>query len=392
MPSISNIAFNVSFNLIGTPTLVLTDSTTTPPAGFVGIFSITQPDGYTRTGDINAPDINAAGGAFSTVLRLDNTGQVQTGTYTIKFTGAAPGYISTDFTRTFQFQYKPVDLVLGEEFDVFTPSLKYRDNTVYQVSNYNAGAVTRAWSGVSIPTGTITGTAALFDLKYNNAYYDANYAITLVSSVLYTHQTYTYLTVNERITKVVNTYAETPPALDPIVSDISDLKNQVDLAVNNTQNYVDLKADFEYAQVLFGHIIDKLKVGNVVDIYEDLKDLVSVLNNNQIPQYIPKNVPIIPYDITNFTGSTKWGKITGSISAQTDLWAILQDLTKKTNFIYDQQSASATWVVVHNMGKFPSVTIVDTANDEVEGEVKHNSNNQLTITFSAAVSGKAYLN
>lgn len=392
MSAIPNISFNVRFDLLSTPTLVLTDTTASPPAGFVGIFSITQPDGYTRTGNISSPDISSAGGAFSYTLRLDSTGEVQRGTYTIKFTANAPGRLSTDFTRSFEFQYLPVKLSMGEEFDVFTPSLKYRDNTVYQVSNYNAGAVTRAWSGVSTPTGTKTGTTVLFDLKHNNNYFDANYTITLVSSVLYTHQTYTYLTVNERITKVVNTYAETPPALDPIVSDISDLKNQADAAVNNTQNYVDLKADFEYAQVLFAHIIDKIKVGNVSDIYEDLKDLVRVLNNNQIPQYVPKNIPILPYDISNFTGAPRWGRINGTISDQTDLWTILQDLTRKTNFVHDQQVASATWVIPHNMGKFPSVTIVDTANDEVEGEVRHNSINQLTITFTAAVAGKAYLN
>jgi hypothetical protein len=60
--------------------------------------------------------------------------------------------------------------------------------------------------------------------------------------------------------------------------------------------------------------------------------------------------------------------------------------------VFDKPSASAVWVVTHNMGKFPSVSIVDTANDQVEGEVKYNSNNQLTITFTAAVAGKAYLN
>jgi hypothetical protein len=60
--------------------------------------------------------------------------------------------------------------------------------------------------------------------------------------------------------------------------------------------------------------------------------------------------------------------------------------------VHDQQVASASWVVVHNMGKKPSVSIVDTADDEVIGEVKYNSNNQLTITFSSPTSGKAYLN
>jgi hypothetical protein len=62
------------------------------------------------------------------------------------------------------------------------------------------------------------------------------------------------------------------------------------------------------------------------------------------------------------------------------------------NYVHDQQVASSTWIINHNLGKFASVGIVDTAGDEVEGEVRHNSNNQITITFSAPVSGKAYIN
>lgn len=392
MPSINNIAFNVSFNLIGTPTLVLTDTTTSPPTGFVGIFAITQPDGYTRTGNIDTPDINSAGGAFSYTLRLDSAGEVQTGTYTIKFTGAAPGYLSTDFTRTFQFTYKPVTLALDEEFDVLTPSLKYSDKTVYQVSGYNAGAVTRAWTAVSTPTGTVTGSAAIFDIKFQNKYWDAYYAITLDSTITYTNQTYAYLTVQEKVSKTVNTYAQTPPNLDQLVAKISDLKLVVDNSTNNTQAYVDAKDAFDTAEVYFTHIIDKLRVGMMTNVDKDLRDLLVVLTNYQIPSYTPTNAQINPYDYSSFTGAAKWGFISGTLSNQTDLWTILQDLTKKTNYVHDQQAALATWVITHNMGKYPSVTIVDTAGDEVEGAVRQNSINQLTITFSAAVSGKAYLN
>jgi hypothetical protein len=44
------------------------------------------------------------------------------------------------------------------------------------------------------------------------------------------------------------------------------------------------------------------------------------------------------------------------------------------------------------MNKYPSINIVDTANDIIMGEVRYNSLNQLTITFTADISGKAYLN
>ena len=59
---------------------------------------------------------------------------------------------------------------------------------------------------------------------------------------------------------------------------------------------------------------------------------------------------------------------------------------------HNQAAASSAWVITHNLNKYPSVTITDSANDEVEGEVRYNGLNSLTVTFSAPFSGKAYLN
>jgi hypothetical protein len=61
-------------------------------------------------------------------------------------------------------------------------------------------------------------------------------------------------------------------------------------------------------------------------------------------------------------------------------------------YVHDQQVASATWVVTHNLNKFASINIVDTANEEVVGDVAYNSLNQITLNFSAPISGKAYIN
>ena len=62
------------------------------------------------------------------------------------------------------------------------------------------------------------------------------------------------------------------------------------------------------------------------------------------------------------------------------------------NYTHNQGAASATWTVTHNLGKRPSVTVQDSANDQVDGDVVYNDLNTLTITFSAAFSGFAYLN
>lgn len=60
-------------------------------------------------------------------------------------------------------------------------------------------------------------------------------------------------------------------------------------------------------------------------------------------------------------------------------------------YLHDQPIANDTWTIVHNLGFFPNVTTFDTANDEIIGSLQHIDNTTLTITFSVAVSGEAYL-
>jgi hypothetical protein len=54
--------------------------------------------------------------------------------------------------------------------------------------------------------------------------------------------------------------------------------------------------------------------------------------------------------------------------------------------------ASNLWTITHNLGSYPSVTVVDSGNTVVIGEVDYTNANILTITFSAAFSGCAFLN
>ena len=58
---------------------------------------------------------------------------------------------------------------------------------------------------------------------------------------------------------------------------------------------------------------------------------------------------------------------------------------------FTQGQAASTWVITHTLGGKPSVTIVDSADTHVFGEVQYVSNSQIMVTFSAAFSGKAYL-
>lgn len=62
------------------------------------------------------------------------------------------------------------------------------------------------------------------------------------------------------------------------------------------------------------------------------------------------------------------------------------------SFEFTQASPAVSWTVNHDLNKFPSVTIVDSAGTQVIGDVQHVDNDNLTITFINQFSGKAYLN
>jgi hypothetical protein len=60
-------------------------------------------------------------------------------------------------------------------------------------------------------------------------------------------------------------------------------------------------------------------------------------------------------------------------------------------YVHTQGSPATTWVITHSLGGKPSVTVVDSADTMVIGEVTYNSNSQVTVEFTAAFSGYAYL-
>jgi len=61
-------------------------------------------------------------------------------------------------------------------------------------------------------------------------------------------------------------------------------------------------------------------------------------------------------------------------------------------FIFNQGVPATTWSITHNLGKFPSITVIDTGNTVVTGEYTYVDNNNVILTFSAGFAGKAYLN
>lgn len=70
----------------------------------------------------------------------------------------------------------------------------------------------------------------------------------------------------------------------------------------------------------------------------------------------------------------------------------LSDFVNDKNFVYVQHEASDNWIIEHNLNKYPSVTVMDSANNVIVGDVYYIDLNNLQITFFAEITGKATLN
>lgn len=77
-----------------------------------------------------------------------------------------------------------------------------------------------------------------------------------------------------------------------------------------------------------------------------------------------------------------------SVEAGTQTRVISED----KNYLHIQSVASDEWTINHNLNKYPSVSVIDSANNEVIGEVTHIDKNNLKIKFAGGFSGKATLN
>ena len=80
-----------------------------------------------------------------------------------------------------------------------------------------------------------------------------------------------------------------------------------------------------------------------------------------------------------------------SINGQTLVGNLELDVTDK-HFVHRQRAASTEWHVMHELEKYPSVSVVDSGGSVVLGSVQYVDLNNVVIIFSVPFSGTAYLN
>lgn len=62
------------------------------------------------------------------------------------------------------------------------------------------------------------------------------------------------------------------------------------------------------------------------------------------------------------------------------------------NYVHYQSTPSEKWLINHNLGKYPSVSIVNSAGSVVVGDVVILDENNVEVSFSGSFSGIAYIN
>lgn len=72
----------------------------------------------------------------------------------------------------------------------------------------------------------------------------------------------------------------------------------------------------------------------------------------------------------------------------TSLW---KNSKTALRYVHTQAADSTTWTINHNLGYMPNVTVIDSGGNDVEGSISYTNLNSLDITFTASISGVAYL-
>lgn len=152
------------------------------------------------------------------------------------------------------------------------------------------------------------------------------------------------------------------------ISSISTLKfSEVDAADHNIQNFI-LEYNLKRIIIFENNDPDTYGIFDVTSITED-----------------SENLNYYDFNLTFISGR---GILTVDKFYTISLFAGEKD----KHYTHSQNNASATWNVEHNLNKRPSVSITVSGGRQGFADVVYVDNNNLTLNFSSAKSGYAYLN
>lgn len=106
-----------------------------------------------------------------------------------------------------------------------------------------------------------------------------------------------------------------------------------------------------------------------------------------IDSYVQKTPDVYTLTLTPLTGNGNF-----DVDKFYDFAVFTLSSQGVPTFVFTQGVAATTWNIQHNLGKFPSVSVINNNNIVINGEVTYIDNNNVQLNFSAGFSGKAYLN
>ena len=126
-------------------------------------------------------------------------------------------------------------------------------------------------------------------------------------------------------------------------------------------------------------------VGNNILISE--QNDINNFGHFTIDSYVQKTADVYTLTLTSLTGNGNF---------DTDKFYDFAVFTLSSQgaptFEFTQGVPATTWNIQHNLGKFPSVSVINNNNIVINGEVTYIDNNNVQLNFSAGFTGKAYLN
>ncbi len=113
-----------------------------------------------------------------------------------------------------------------------------------------------------------------------------------------------------------------------------------------------------------------------------------IINDSSVPASNSGTITELMSGIANMiktiTGEEKWS--TSPIVSLRELSADVDTLE------FPQITPAEEWIIIHNLKRYPSVSIVDSSGALVFGDVTYISENELHVRFQAPFSGICYLN
>lgn len=294
--------------------------------------SIVQPDGIS-VGNTNfaSPDVSWNGAALTQAtyeLRTNTVGGFQKGGYSITYTVKAPGYDDTTIIKTFNLNYQQPTAVITANLNNFLPNLSVQDSTLYAMSGFNLVGITDVWSAViNNVNGTvqnISGSGLTFSLAYTGLFYDANFNVTLNSTVSWTLiNPDNWVTIIDSLSITQSFDSETPPSLVTLLGYMTFLKAQVDAAKCDCNTYPALLANYLLAMAVYTHLRYRGCNADYAGLSSYVYQLQKIFNNNVTPAVVHTDLPIPAYDWgCGGAGTVSWNNITGKPTTVIIQWTV----------------------------------------------------------------------